>query len=62
MTASSPSPGAAAAMIDTLQALLRTRLRRPDILEKAELTDEDRKILSRIENTEKAIGDADHLE
>ena len=44
------------------QALLRTRLRRPDILEKAELTDEDRKILSRIENTEKAIGDADHLE
>lgn len=44
------------------QALLRTRLRRPDILEKAELTDEDRKILSRIENTEKAMGDADHLE
>src|SRR5450756_766952 len=44
------------------QALLRTRLRRPDILEKAELTDEDRKILSRIENTEKAIGDADHIE
>ena len=44
------------------QALLRTRLRRPDILEKAELTDEDRKILSRIENEEKAIGDAEDVQ
>jgi tRNA (guanine37-N1)-methyltransferase len=41
------------------QALLRTRLRRPDILAKAELTDEDSKILSLIENNENAIGDAD---
>ncbi|HEX7394270.1 MAG TPA: tRNA (guanosine(37)-N1)-methyltransferase TrmD [Anaerolineaceae bacterium] len=44
------------------QALLRTRLRRPDILAKAELTDEDSKILSLIENNENAIGDADDKE
>ena len=44
------------------QALLRTRLRRQDILAKAELTDEDSKILSLIENNENAIGDADDKE
>ena len=34
------------------QSLLRTRLRRPDMLDKAGLTDEDRKFLSHIENEE----------